>query len=462
MFHSDAMRAFDVRASDLWKLIQEFSTLARTHETTPLELHPSASIGPSDISGEISESLTDYRGIATTRFFRDQGKRYGYTQANYAIVHQLVESIRRNPKISARLSRSYVENKLFEWSRIGFKHQGHSDRSFCSFLQDAASNDVREHQLWIPIANLHVVESIPFGGVEIRPITKLLMDVWEQKFLDEYPGDRAKAEQYYPRLRTKFQGYAAVFTRIVAEPERAFERALEQAERITTFLAVFSIGALAPDIRCISVVKGSEHVRQASIFMTERSESAHLWERALDHAEMRPWILNREEIERLRRIGFDELSHLLCVERPNDFQRALLSALALYAKAAFAREAVDKIVYALASLESLLLKDKREPIQQNLGERMAFFVSQDGLERREIIDRVRRAYGMRSDYLHHGENEEQREGTKDFLLRVWAFYMQVLANWNLFQTRAEFVSAIDDVKLGIFRGHVATTDGTDA
>jgi hypothetical protein len=87
---------------------------------------------------------------------------------------------------------------------------------------------------------------------------------------------------------------------------------------------------------------------------------------------------------------------------------------------------------------------------RNLAERIAFFVSQDGSERKRIIARVRAAYGFRSNYLHHGEAAEEYEEIKEFLLTTWGFYSQVLANWMQFKERLQFVNTIDDVKLGVY------------
>ena len=55
----------------------------------------------------------------------------------------------------------------------------------------------------------------------------------------------------------------------------------------------------------------------------------------------------------------------------------------------------DKLVYILASLESILLKNDSEPIQKNLGERMAFLIGPTVEARKTIIANVVETYARR-------------------------------------------------------------------
>jgi hypothetical protein len=50
-------------------------------------------------------------------------------------------------------------------------------------------------------------------------------------------------------------------------------------------------------------------------------------------------------------------------------------------------------LYSLSALEGLLLLDTSEPIQQNLGERLAFLLGREPVERQEIV--TKRARGLR-------------------------------------------------------------------
>jgi len=102
----------------------------------------------------------------------------------------------------------------------------------------------------------------------------------------------------------------------------------------------------------------------------------------------------------------------------------------------------------LSSLESVLLKNENEPIQQNLAERLAVFTAQELTERKTIIKLIKTVYGLRSKYLHHGHSSSELEIVSEFMACVWGFFMQLVNNVERFKTKEEFLIAIDDHKLG--------------
>jgi hypothetical protein len=55
------------------------------------------------------------------------------------------------------------------------------------------------------------------------------------------------------------------------------------------------------------------------------------------------------------------------------FKQRVRSSILAYSKGITLHDINDRLVYTLSSLEGLLLKNSSEPIQQNLGERMAFY-----------------------------------------------------------------------------------------
>lgn len=103
----------------------------------------------------------------------------------------------------------------------------------------------------------------------------------------------------------------------------------------------------------------------------------------------------------------------------------------------------------MTTLDSLLLKNSSEPIGQNLGERMAFLLTRNGQERKQIIEKVRFAYTLRSNYLHYAETEQESEKIAEFLAIASMLYARVLRHVGRFTERLAFIDAIDNMKLGI-------------
>src|SRR5437868_8762166 len=103
------------------------------------------------------------------------------------------------------------------------------------------------------------------------------------------------------------------------------------------------------------------------------------------------------------------IGSLLSQESPTEYQRKLLHALLAYSTGATARSPGEKVVMTFAALETLFLANDGEPIQQNLARRIAWFVHGDFLARKDVVSIIKKAYGLRSKFMHHGERPSTQE-----------------------------------------------------
>ncbi len=108
------------------------------------------------------------------------------------------------------------------------------------------------------------------------------------------------------------------------------------------------------------------------------------------------WFLDDEYISEVEGSGLLILSGMLNKEKLTEYQEALLGSILLYSKAALAKDPSNKLIAKLVALESFLLKDGSEPIQQNLAKRIALLFKVSPAERIEKKRQVIRAYGLRS------------------------------------------------------------------
>ncbi|MES2932872.1 MAG: hypothetical protein V4805_05230, partial [Pseudomonadota bacterium] len=289
---------------------------------------------------------------------------------------------------------------------------------------------------------------LPFsiGHTEIRPISAAMIDSWKNKYFMVNNENQEHALNFLNKIHEKFQGYAAAVISLEAESERVFQRGIEEAEIATSILGIYSIGSFSPVNKCTSKIKGAELIPSAAAIF-ENGEDIFFSNRYLYQGPLGPWRLNKMEIENMQKHLLGKISSIQTNKNANSFQLAVLNSMMLYSKSAFTSNPVEKIVYILSSLESILLKDKNEFIQQNLAERIAIF-SADTLERRkEIILNFKDIYGIRSNYLHHGQSNTEIEKIKKFMLNVFAFYLTLASHIEIFTTQQDFLTAIEDKKL---------------
>jgi Apea-like HEPN len=119
----------------------------------------------------------------------------------------------------------------------------------------------------------------------------------------------------------------------------------------------------------------------------------------------------------------------------------------IYSRNSITTDPASKLVFILAALESILLKDSSEPIQGNLAERMAFIVGPSLAKRKEIVNIVKKTYGMRSKFIHHGETIDDLTVLDEFLGYAWLTFATLLEQRNQFGTRLDLITKLDEMKL---------------
>jgi hypothetical protein len=106
----------------------------------------------------------------------------------------------------------------------------------------------------------------------------------------------------------------------------------------------------------------------------------------------------------------------------------------------------DRMVHYFAALEQLLTRGAGEAIQQNVAERMAFFLADTAPERKQIISAVKTAYGLRSASVH-GRSIEETDMLEQFLRRASRFFRSVVQRVREFKTKEDFLNFIEDRRM---------------
>ncbi len=446
--HPSAEDNFNSKAN---ALIERIEKVPRENQPAPRfesEIHVGAAITDKDIIGEPQEASSDYRGNTVGRFFISEGERYGLINSGHLTLVELAEQIQRLPAFRNKLSQNFIEGSIFSWLKKCFT-EAKQAKPFMPTLIESANEVVKPVTVYVPVANTVVQRPFSFCGVVIRNISKSLIDEMAASGAsnpDE--SQRANANQFFERFRRDYQGFAAVEMNLVCEPNYANDFAIMTAQRVTSFLGIYSGAMLMPDVKCISKIKGTENLAQYTRITRTDSNGLSIQRGILDRASGRHWHIAETDLDEYAKCGLGILSEITIKEQPTEFESLVLNTSLLYSKAAFTAEPLEKLVHMLSALESTLLKSENEQIQQNLAERMAIFTSQELTERKAIIRNVKAAYGLRSRYLHHGHSSSELEELSDFFVRVWVFYVQLLVNSHTFASKSEFLDAIDDQKLG--------------
>jgi hypothetical protein len=166
--------------------------------------------------------------------------------------------------------------------------------------------------------------------------------------------------------------------------------------------------------------------------------------RGVQDQRMTDWPLDRSlEL----RPGVLENLHRLALDTSTEFCRGLYDALILYSRQTIAVEVSDKLVFTLSALESMLLRDGNEPIQKNLGERMAFLIGQTAQERKDIVKNIEEVYRIRSAFVHHGQTSRHVQTVDHFLVNAWTTFSRLMDLSIKYRTKAALIGALEDLKM---------------
>ena len=412
------------------------------------EVHIGATLTDKDIIREIKEAETDYLGNTVGRFFFHQKNRYGLVDDDHKTLIKIAEGIQELPSFENRISKKFVEDLIFEWIKLSYLKEKEM-LPFIDYLIEEAKKEVQPVKIYVPVANTIVEQPFIFCDVTICNITKNIIDnitkIPKENSLNEE--QKASIEAKVSELRRKFQGYAAVEMDLECEANYANELAITTARRVTSLLSIYSIALLMPDLKCHTQIKGTENLETATTFSFYNTNKFSMTESILEKSISNNWHISKADLTEYEQNGLGFLSWLDTKKNKTAFDKEVLNACILYSKAAFTSDPLEKLVYILSALESILLKNEGESIQQNLSERLAIFIAKELDDRKNVIRIIKNVYKIRSKYLHHGYKISDLEDLTTFLHYAWSFYLNLLEASSKYSNKADFIEAIEDQKL---------------
>jgi len=451
--HADAAKNFNKKADSLLTAIAP--ELRQGASEPPTELfRPGGHIAARYSADELPEfkitAKTDLLGRTTARYFEYEGQRIGLEDDKYQELARLSESVQRTKALRDLVSTKWVEDAIVDWMKA--RYEGTSAPPLATYLADKCEKDVREHEILLPVSNLTVESDLTFGNVVFRTITKELMDRWWEQWQEATRGRgaeyAAKVEARFARERSDLQGLAAATIKVTAEPKRALEVALQESERAVAALRVYHIAATTiPEVISYCALLGKENVESVKYL---EMEGVRVRSRLKQPAGGRVlnWHLSDDNIRKYTgSIGFDNVNRLLALKTRTKFQDALLDALLLYSRSTREKDLAGRLVYMLAAIESMLLRNDTESIQENAGVRMAFVIANTAEQRKVAISNLKAAYALRSRFLHHGHTIDELEMVRTFMLDTWVLFTELAKASNKFETKDQLIDSLEAMKL---------------
>lgn len=380
----------------------------------------------------------DVNGRSVVAFMTSGNEAFGLDANVFAELLPLADKILEICWAKSSLSRKFIEEIAIHWLRSSFR-SAEQQTSFSSVLSSASRDQVGSLDFWAPIACLEVEEAFEFGPVKIAPITKAMIDELETKGLKYSPNQHDDVKAMFKNLRSKMQGFAGVVVRFEAEPRRAYEDGMVLAQNAVGILRFFSPAAL--ELRRVSPVAllGSEAMPRAQALVL--GDDYFSFSDGLISSPFF-WRLSKETVRALWEAGLGKASCLISPDGLDEFRMSVRASLLLYGTGATLVNPADRLIYALSSLEGLLLKHSMEASELNVEERMSLLLGHNKKRREEVAQNVREMYRFRKRHGASVLTPQEQASMAMFASNAYGVLCTALENINVFSRKADFIDAI--------------------
>ncbi len=167
--------------------------------------------------------------------------------------------MQRVPQLSPFVSVSFIKNSIFDWMRG--KYLNEFSCPIIEYISRICEKKVTESEIWIPLAYTYIQSEVKIGKIILKTITKEMLNEWIDRW-DMVNGIKKKAKsEFMEEYQEKLQGLAAATISLYAEPQRANEIAIEEAEKAASILRIFSPGVFHPKVISCCTLIGNEHIK---------------------------------------------------------------------------------------------------------------------------------------------------------------------------------------------------------
>jgi hypothetical protein len=436
-FHPEAHRRFNELAVELRNNIRAFAD--EPAERGGSDLYPVVNLTEEDIIGSIKvvNRIVDGTGRETGRVWTSSGRRVGWQGSEFKKLRELARRLERTDPLQGKISIDFLIDEIFEWLKDSF--EGQTRDAFADRIAVRTGVAIKPYEIWIPLFQTYSDGEFAIGTVRFRKLSKAVMEAYFERTAAAI-GD-PDITLKHKRIRSRMQGSLAACVEVTAERQQASAIALSEVQNATSFLRFLDPANLTVDLVSHCVPLGMEKIDTVTELLVSDGVIAQFAQRTIS---VSPIGWNVDEVRSVAPGLLESLQSLAADNSSTDLKRVVYDALILYSRGCLRPEVSDRLVFVLAALESVFLRDSNEPIQKNLGQRMAFMAGKSKDERKAVFKSVQHIYQLRSRFIHHGSSIEDAELVDVFLLYAWTTFSNLVHIVDRYKSKDELIEAIDD------------------
>lgn len=375
-------------------------------------------------------------------FIRKDKNIYGLLERDREQIGEICGAVLTKSWAQAKISNEFIEKELIKWARSIFHKTNTSN--FSKEILLAAKKGIKKLEVIIPIAHLEIESAFNFGSIRVEPIGRERIEGIRGIASKIKSAQEESINQFIEKIRKDFQGYAAFIIDIEAEESAAMERCLKIAQIGIDILRFFSPAAPYADTLSPTALLGSEILPRSRVLAL--SDASFRMTESLTSGSIEFWRASNLDIGRLKKAGLEQAGHLIIPDNLNDFEKNLRSALMKYSKSLIQTDAIDRLNYTIAAIESILLKHEIEPIAASIANRLSYIFSKTNEDRTKYGKISRQAYKIRDKHKSLFRSPQEDLIISQFTEMVYRVLCNALTNTHAFRTKCSYIEAVDFLK----------------
>ena len=336
---------------------------------------------------------------------------------------------------SSKFSEKYIDSKLHRVLAELLENDDVSKASeYIDKLIYELENFSDEQLVLLPLTGIVMfVPSLELGRITLRNIslsdTEELFIPYKTNLAESglTPTEQAQGVQ---RLRQEIypvvQGKVCAEFRVIAEAQRAIERAEEECRRVLDLLR-YAIPLIFSRGYQFKIGLWKEAMRDSSETLVLTQQSPLFVKSSKLVGSNADFILNEQTVQLLERIGVFEMAKILKkpIGEMQGFEETLLRGIHWFANAQIQIERENDLLGLMTCLETFLTSENSDKISNTVAEGVAFVLGNTLEERKHLKKQIKAFYNKRSRISHGGQKaildsdlEELRTLTGVFLAKM--------------------------------------------
>lgn len=398
-------------------------------------------------------SAMDSEGKWKTRFFCHDGIGLTLLDDIADLFESIIRSILQEESLGEKFSEKFIETRLLKVIKQCVEN-GLNEENTITYLNNAILEleafDT-EYVVIIPVDGIKVVDlrELVLGQVrlfEMREETASNYFNIIEKVILGTRNTKEEQQVLIERQREKFKaliGSICSEYKVVAEPERAIERA-EQQTKLALEILGFGISLFYPDNLNIKIGLKGEIYKDWRYVPIISDKNCTIKQHLVGPRSS--FELKREHIEHLDKFRVLSFSDILKKRCPNEFELALLKSLYWFNSSIYQNDLENKFLNLITAIETLLTPRDGNPIGSAIAEGIAIILTKGVENRRKLKKEVQRLYKMRSAVSHGGIKEILDADYKTLIRIVLSLIIEILNMENHFNSQTDLLSWIEEQK----------------